>query len=767
MSTRPRRDSRSASRAAAVTRLVEGVEALPGDRGLERVGQHPERDEHVAQVRRAQERLAPGAGRAAARSLGRLVPCPAVLARTARAPRAIRSSTGVVGRLEAEHEQRARAVAGARQRRLARVDQPAVGRLQPRLRRRPAPPRAPAAKSAKRTARAGACARRGCTRTHASVITPRIPSRAEQQPVGRRAGAGARQPPRLPHAGRRDRADRLDEVVDVRLSPSRSARRRASRSSRRASRARTTAGSSAASARARASCSSSAGPSAPAWMRAARETASTSSTRSSAPRSSVTAPANACRDARLDAADDARAAAERDDRRADVGRPFEHALDVGLVARARDDVGRVVDPPAERAHDVAVGAAVRVPHALVAVARADRRERAWRRRQPRGRQLDRRQLDRPLRIGRAEAEVLRQPAGRLPHLLVRERLVRQPPAPVVACAAAHRAQATRPARAESRFALRATYPLAMSSTHGLLLARGPWSPAQVTAAGARSRSSRRGRHRGGRRGDRRAARARLAEPRRPRRAAGRLRAARRRAATRAAADALGAAAGRRRRGARCRALCVVRDHRRPLAGRPPRARGWRPGPAAGRSARAARSTSARTRPTRWRASCARSGRVAPERLSVEALCAAAPARDAHRPGLAARRAPWSCRDHEHDAYAWWPADVERLAGRGRRAAAADGRDAGLMHVSFPFRTLKHLSFTALGDLHVPADRLARARAAQPRSSSSGWCARPRLDRHVAALPRRGARAGIDPALARRRRSPWSAASGRSRAASGS
>ncbi len=33
-------------------------------------------------------------------------------------------------------------------------------------------------------------------------------------------------------------------------------------------------------------------------------------------------------------------------------------------------------------------------------------------------------------------------------------------------------------------------------------------------------------------------------------------------------------------------------------------------------------------------------------------------------------------DHEHDTYAWWPPRRRRLAGRGRRAAAADGRAAG-------------------------------------------------------------------------------------------
>ena len=59
------------------------------------------------------------------------------------------------------------------------------------------------------------CSGRSCTRTQASVITPRIPSEPDQHPVRARARAGARQPPALPGAARGERADRLDQVVDV------------------------------------------------------------------------------------------------------------------------------------------------------------------------------------------------------------------------------------------------------------------------------------------------------------------------------------------------------------------------------------------------------------------------------------------------------------------------------------------------------------------------------------------------------------------------
>ena len=115
---------------------------------------------------------------------------------------------------------------------------------------------------------------------------------AEQQAVGRRAGAGGGQPARLPLLARDgERADRLAPGRPRASARWRSGRPRGWRSSRRASRARTTAGRSAASGRGRRAAPPAAGPLAPAWMRAARETGSTSSTRSSRERSSDTAPA--------------------------------------------------------------------------------------------------------------------------------------------------------------------------------------------------------------------------------------------------------------------------------------------------------------------------------------------------------------------------------------------------------------------------------------------------------------------------------------------
>ena len=90
--------------------------------------------------------------------------------------------------------------AGVEQR-LDRVEQPAVGRVQPGLRDRARRGDARASKSAKRDGRRGPPAR-PVLQAH-----PRLGDHAEralgaeEQPVGRRPGAGAGQPPRLADAG--------------------------------------------------------------------------------------------------------------------------------------------------------------------------------------------------------------------------------------------------------------------------------------------------------------------------------------------------------------------------------------------------------------------------------------------------------------------------------------------------------------------------------------------------------------------------------------
>ncbi len=173
--------------------LVEGGEAIPRDRRLERLREHADRDEHVAHVGGAEERLAPGADGVCPAAVGsprrrrraaRLGHDAAVLGADLERPRE-RVVDRMVGRLEAEHEQRVAAVAGHRHRRLARVDQAAVGRVEPGLRERAHALRA-GGEVGKRTPAERLCSGRGCTRTQASVIRPSVPS----EPASMRSGLG-------------------------------------------------------------------------------------------------------------------------------------------------------------------------------------------------------------------------------------------------------------------------------------------------------------------------------------------------------------------------------------------------------------------------------------------------------------------------------------------------------------------------------------------------------------------------------------------------
>ena len=106
-------------------------------------------------------------------------------------------------------------------------------------------------------------------------------------------------------------------------------------------------------------------------------------------------------------------------------------------------------------------------------------------------------------------------------------------------------------------------------------------------------------------------------------------------------------------------LCVVRAVGRWRGWRGAGRTGWPRGRVAGRSAPAVRSRSTRTRPTRWAASCSEEWSVEPERLSIEALVLL-PGGVVLLVGQAwlpdgASVTP----DHEHDEFAWWPADVGR------------------------------------------------------------------------------------------------------------
>ena len=187
----PRRRAR-ARRAARAPRPTNVVEAVPGDRGLEGLGDHARRDQRVAQVGRLEEGVAPGAlGLAALARRGSPAPRRRGRAHSSSA-RVHPGVDRVVGRLEAEHEQRlpVRRGAGQRAPRPGRAGGSSTGRG--RTGRAPAPPRRPASKSSKATP-ADALKRGRVLHPH-----PRLGDHAEdalgadQHPVRARAGARAR-----------------------------------------------------------------------------------------------------------------------------------------------------------------------------------------------------------------------------------------------------------------------------------------------------------------------------------------------------------------------------------------------------------------------------------------------------------------------------------------------------------------------------------------------------------------------------------------------
>ena len=170
----------------------------------------PAGDQRVAQVgrRRKASRQAPSDSPRRSRCLAAVV---AAQLERPRHPGVDR----VVGRLEAEHQQRAAVRGGAGQRRLAGVEQPAVRRVEAATGRARAPPPRPRSKPSNSTA-AESLKRGRLLHAHPGLGDhAEDPLGADQHPVGARPGAGARQAAALPDAARRDRAHRLDEVVDV------------------------------------------------------------------------------------------------------------------------------------------------------------------------------------------------------------------------------------------------------------------------------------------------------------------------------------------------------------------------------------------------------------------------------------------------------------------------------------------------------------------------------------------------------------------------
>ena len=200
-------------------RVIVG-EAIPGDRGLESVAHDSHRDQRVAQVRRLDECVAPCAGGAFMRRVG-------VGARAAGALGNLSAEAGadfkralhprlqlVVGRFEGQHQHRGLALVGAGVGRLAGIEQAAVGWIEAGLRDR-AHRFGSSDKIRKRNRRTGA-ELRPLLEPHPGLRDDAENSfRADEHAVGTRPGARTRQASRFDHAGRRDDAHRLHEVVDM------------------------------------------------------------------------------------------------------------------------------------------------------------------------------------------------------------------------------------------------------------------------------------------------------------------------------------------------------------------------------------------------------------------------------------------------------------------------------------------------------------------------------------------------------------------------
>ena len=259
------------------------------------------------------------------------------------------------------------------------------------------------------------------------------PLGADQQPVRARARAGAGQAPALPRAGGRERTDRLDEVVDVRVQRGEvaagaggdpAAQRRVLERLRVVAQGQAVLAQPGLELRPGGAGLDAGGARDRVHLEHAVQ------------RLEVDAHGGVLGHAGLHAAHHAGAAAEGDRRGARVGAPGQQLLELALVARVGHHVGRVVEAAAKGAHHVAVGAAVAVQGALVGIAAADAGQRR-RRRQPRRAQLEVLEARRALHLGRPEAEMLARGTTGLNDLVVGRLLVLVAPAPELPAAFGH------------------------------------------------------------------------------------------------------------------------------------------------------------------------------------------------------------------------------------------------------------------------------------------------------------------------------------------
>lgn len=200
-------------------RRQQGLEIRPGASGFECLGDHRMGGQHVPLVGHPDERRTPGAhrpGRRVARAVAVSHPVgkvPAMVADDLHRS-GHRRVQRMVGGLETEQQQPARRRGARVEQRLHRVQQPAVGRIQPGLRQRPG-----------RRDRPGVVGedhrRRRPPARPALQPQPRLGDhpqgalRAQEQGIRRRPGPGTGQPAGLADTGRGDHPQRLGEVVDV------------------------------------------------------------------------------------------------------------------------------------------------------------------------------------------------------------------------------------------------------------------------------------------------------------------------------------------------------------------------------------------------------------------------------------------------------------------------------------------------------------------------------------------------------------------------
>ena len=210
--SRPPRRLLERARRRAGHIAVETLEPVPGDRGLEGLADDGARGQHLAHVPALDEGVAPACGRIAAAALLLRQPAamvPAAFER-ARHPGVER----VVGALEPQHQHRGRAVSRARPAHLVMVQQAQIGGIESCL-RNGAHGLGPVHEMLELD-RATVAEGRAVLKAHPGFGDDAERALgAEEEPVGARSRAGARQAETVMHARGRHGAHAFGHVVDM------------------------------------------------------------------------------------------------------------------------------------------------------------------------------------------------------------------------------------------------------------------------------------------------------------------------------------------------------------------------------------------------------------------------------------------------------------------------------------------------------------------------------------------------------------------------